>query len=170
MPTSGKVIGLILVVVGLVLCLGIGLWGGSYVARGESVSAAIFGLLLGSVIFLPLIGGGIYLMVKGAREAAELAEVEKQRKLLGLVTAQGQVNVADAALELRLNREEIKNAIYDLVSKGLFTGYINWDDGVLYSRQASELKGGKCPNCGGDIKLAGKGVTKCSYCGAEIFL
>jgi DNA-directed RNA polymerase subunit RPC12/RpoP len=52
----------------------------------------------------------------------------------------------------------------------LFSGYINWDDGVLYSKQASQLKTGTCPNCGAKLELAGKGVVKCSACGSEVFL
>ncbi len=27
-----------------------------------------------------------------------------------------------------------------------------------------------CPNCGGQLELGGKGIIKCPYCGAEIFL
>jgi DNA-directed RNA polymerase subunit RPC12/RpoP len=27
-----------------------------------------------------------------------------------------------------------------------------------------------CPNCGGELELAGKGLITCPYCGAEIFL
>jgi DNA-directed RNA polymerase subunit RPC12/RpoP len=28
----------------------------------------------------------------------------------------------------------------------------------------------KCPNCGGELTLAGKGVIKCPFCGSEVFL
>jgi ribosomal protein S27E len=29
---------------------------------------------------------------------------------------------------------------------------------------------GKCPNCGAPQVVAGKGVIRCDYCGAEFFL
>jgi DNA-directed RNA polymerase subunit RPC12/RpoP len=87
-----------------------------------------------------------------------------------MVLTQGQVRVAEAALELSASRDQVKEWIYDLVGKGLFTGYINWDEGVLYSKQASEMGTNKCPNCGGQLELAGKGVVRCPYCGTEIFL
>jgi hypothetical protein len=45
-----------------------------------------------------------------------------------------------------------------------------WDEGTLYSRDAAQLHGHKCPSCGGAVELAGKGVVGCPYCGAEIFL
>ena len=45
-----------------------------------------------------------------------------------------------------------------------------WDEGTLYSRDAAQLHGHKCPSCGGAVELAGKGVVRCPYCGAEIFL
>ena len=28
----------------------------------------------------------------------------------------------------------------------------------------------KCPNCAGELELAGKGVIQCPFCGAEVFL
>jgi predicted RNA-binding Zn-ribbon protein involved in translation (DUF1610 family) len=41
----------------------------------------------------------------------------------------------------------------------------------LYSSDASNLRGlEKCKNCGGEIKLAGKGVVVCPFCGTEYFL
>ena len=51
-----------------------------------------------------------------------------------------------------------------------FTGYINWDDGDLISLDAAKMDTTKCPRCGGELELVGKGVVKCPYCGTEIFL
>ena len=61
--------------------------------------------------------------------------------------------------------------LYDLVGLGLFTGYVDWRKGVLHSVEAAQLQGRQtCPNCGGELELAGKGLIRCPYCGAEIFL
>jgi hypothetical protein len=169
---TGKTIGLILVVAGVGLCLlstlwlGVGYFSSSY----ETLAAPVLGLGLAFIVAAPLVGVGVFLFIRGQRETAEFAEVEKERKLLGMVQAQGQAGIADVALELDASRDQVKEWVYDLVHKGLFAGYINWDEGTLYSRDAAQLRGNKCPNCGGEVELAGKGVIQCPYCGAEIFL
>ena len=99
-----------------------------------------------------------------------MAVVRRQKKLLGMVSVQGRVNVAEAALDLGIDREQVKSDVIDLVNKGLFAGYINWDDGDLISVDAAKMDTTKCPNCGGQMELAGKGYVKCQYCGADIFL
>ena len=74
-------------------------------------------------------------------------------------------------IKVPFTRDGVRADIYDLVSKGLFTGYIGWDRNMLYARQASQLRAGRtCPNCGGEVNLAGKGIVRCGFCGAEIFL
>ena len=169
---TGKTIGLVLIVVGVGVCLLSALWVGVGYASGNytSVAAPVLGLGLAFIIAAPIVGVGAFLLIRGRREAAEFAEVEKERRLLGIVQAQGQVRISDVALELDASRDRVKEWIYDLVHKGLFAGYINWDEGTLYSGDAAQLHGNKCPNCGGEVELAGKGVVKCPYCGAEIFL
>jgi hypothetical protein len=169
---TGKTIGLILIVTGTGLCLLSALWVGVGYASGNysNLAAPVLGLGLAFIIAAPIAGVGGFLFIRGRREAGEFAEVEKERKLLGMVQAQGQVQISDVALELDASRDRVKEWVYDLVNKGLFAGYINWDEGTLYSRDASQLHGNKCPNCGGEVELAGKGVVKCPYCGAEIYL
>jgi ribosomal protein S27AE len=169
---TGKSVGLILTVIGIGICLLSALWLGAGHAAGsyETLAGPLLGLGIVFVVTAPLIGVGIFLFVKGQREGAEFAEVEKERKLLGMVQAQGQVQISDVALELDASRDQVKAWVYDLVDKGLFAGYINWDEGTLYSRDAAQLHDNGCPNCGGEVELAGKGVVNCPYCGTDIFL
>jgi len=171
MANRGKLIGVILLAVGIVIMLLLIAWLGSGVAEGKlSASGLVLGIILGLIIVLPLVGGGVFLIVKGRGEARQLALLEKEKQLLGMISSQGQVSLGEAALELNISRSDLKQMIYDLVNKELFTGYINWDAGNLYAKEASEMRGNKCPHCGGQLELAGKGVVHCPYCGAEIFL
>jgi len=170
---TGKVIGIVLIVGGMGLCLLASLWVGMGYVGGnyEGLAAPMLGLGIVFIIAAPLVGVGVFMLVRGRSEAAQFAEAEKERKLLGMVQARGQVQVSDVALELDASRNTVKQWIYDLVNKGLFAGYINWDDGTLYSQDAAKMRGeNKCPNCGGQVELAGKGVVKCPFCGTEIFL
>ena len=120
---------------------------------------------------LPQLGFGAYLLMRGQQEAAVAETAGKQRQLLGMVKARGQVQIADLAIELRTSRDELQKMIYELVNMGLYSGYINWAEGTLYSSQASELRQlDRCKNCSGQLELAGKGVIRCPYCGTEYFL
>jgi len=172
---QGKLIGIILMFVGVACGALYVLWGVLNIA-GKDASLGGTGFVLGlAIVFLvvvaPLVGGGGFLFMKGRGEETAFAEVAKEKKLLNMVQTQGQVRVGEVALELDLTHDEVKDYVYDLVGKGLFTGYINWKDGVLFSKEASQMKSGdQCPNCGGKLELAGKGVVTCPYCGTDIFL
>jgi ribosomal protein S27AE len=168
----GRVIGSILIVVGVIGCLiGAAVVGGTFVSGDtQSIGGLVIGLALAVVLTAPLIAIGAFLLIRGQQEEAAMAEVKEQKKLLGMVRSHGRVNIPEAAVELDVSRDEVKGHVYDLVNKGLFTGYINWDDGELISVDAAKMDKTKCPNCGGQLELAGKGVVECPYCGSEIFL
>ena len=168
--STGKTVGTILIIIGLVIAaLGI-LWGLANLGGELETSGFVLVVGLSIIIALPFLGVGAYLIVQGRSEEAQMAEVQKEKQLLNMVATQGQVSIGEVALELDVSRDQIKAWVYDLVGKGLFSGYINWDDGLLISRRAVELRGNKCPNCGGQVELSGKGVVSCPYCGSEIFL
>jgi ribosomal protein S27AE len=174
MAASGRLVGLLLVSAGVIIGLVLGAWilASWSSDDGLETTGAIFALafLLGFLV-LPLAGSGIYFMVKGRAEAKDIQRVEEQRRLLDIISTRGQVAVPDLVLEMKSTRDKVQADLYDLVGRGLFSGYVDWSKGMLYSVEASKLQGQqKCPNCGGELQLAGKGLIKCPYCGAEIFL
>ncbi|MCA9878710.1 MAG: hypothetical protein KC442_13040 [Thermomicrobiales bacterium] len=166
-------IGLILIAVGAIIGVLGALWLFSGLGEGNlRGSGALFG---GAFIFLvlvaPLVGGGIFFLTRGRAEEQATARARAQRRLLDMVSTRGKISIIDIAQELKLSRGEIEGDLYDLVGMGLFTGYVDWNKGVLQSVEAARLQGEQhCPNCGGVLELAGKGLVKCPYCGAEIFL
>jgi hypothetical protein len=168
---QGKVVGIILAFVGLALGAAWAVWLAITIAAGDlqpGGAACGVGFLL--VIVLPFLAAGGYLLIRGREEAREFAEVEKEKRVLNMVQTQGRTRVSDVALELNVSRDQVKGYIYDLVGKGLFTGYIDWKEGVLYAKEAAEMETNKCPNCGATREFVGKGIVKCEYCGAELFL
>jgi ribosomal protein S27AE len=171
MQSSGKLIGSFLIVAALACGVLGGGWVASNLADQQLTSGGmILALALVVVVALPLLGAGVFLLARAGRESVEMARVAQQRQVLNTVLTQGQVRIAEVALEMNVSRDQVQAWLRDLVGKGLFSGYVNWDEGVLYSRQASQLKDNRCPKCGGEVKLAGKGVVACPSCGTEIFL
>jgi len=171
MVGQGKTVGCILVATALIIMLVAAIWLFSGLSEGKvEWTGFLLGLVLVGLLTLPLLGGGAFLLVRGRGEVQQFAKAKEQKKILNIIQTQGQVNVAELAIEMDLTRDQIKDYIYDLVGKGLFIGYINWNEGVLYARQASEMRTTKCPNCGGVREVVGKGIVMCPYCGSELFL
>lgn len=173
--TTGRIIGLVLMFAGVAICgivsLFLGLGAAGQGPTGLSNAGAVLGIALFGLVPLLILGGvGVFMFIKGGQEAVEMADVKQKERLLGMIQAAGKVPIGNAAIELKMSRDEIKNDIMELVNQGLFTGYINWQEGVFYSKDLSQLQTTKCPNCGGEREAVGKGIVKCPYCGAEIFL
>jgi DNA-directed RNA polymerase subunit RPC12/RpoP len=169
---QGRTVGWIMIFVGVVVfLLAISFVGSGYFSGKLELPGAVLGMILfGALPLLILAGVGSYLMVKGKAEARRQDLVKKQERLLGMIQVQGQVPLGNAMLELAMSREEITNAIYELVNLGLFTGYIDWEAMIFYSREAAAVGTNKCPNCGGIREFVGQGVIKCPYCGVSLFI
>lgn len=168
----GRTIGIILIAIGVIGCLIATALMASYVSEGNlTTSAAILGFGIFAAVFMIPLAAGVFMIWKGTQEAAAGEQAQKQRQLLNMVKTRGQVAISDLAIEMDSTRDQVQNMLHDLVGKGLFSGYVNWDEGMLYSRQASELRDrNTCEVCGGQLELAGHGVIRCPYCGTEYFL
>ncbi len=169
---SSRLVGIILTVVGIGLALIAGLWLATQASSGSTSSG---GVILGAgIAFIPvalLVGFGIYLFVRGGTEAEQESVMQKQRQLLDILKSRGQVGVNDMALEMHVTVEQVQQMVHQLVGLQVFSGYVNWDEGTLYSSDAKQLRElDHCKNCGGEITLAGKGIVVCKYCGTEYFL
>ena len=160
---QSRILGIVLVVVGI----GVAFFFGVGVATGRSAISAALGFVLFS---LPFLAVGLYFLLRSKGEVVEQTEADKERAILNAVMTRGRVGVADLAIENNASRDEVKRYVYDLIGKDLFRGYVNWDKGELVSAEAARIKDGTCPNCGGQVELAGKGLVRCPYCGTETYL
>lgn len=157
--------GILIFVVGVILLV---LLMSTEVLTPAGMAVGVFFVL---IVALPLVAIGVVLSLRARQEGKEEEIASRQRRLLDMVATRGELRISDAAIELKATRDQIQGWVYNLVGLGLFSGYINWDDGVLYSASASQLKElDTCKKCGGKVTLAGKGVLKCQYCGTEYFL
>jgi hypothetical protein len=162
-----RIIGIVMIVVSL----GVDAWLAAGTAEAVRQNRSITGHILGFVLFsLPFLAVGLYLLLASRGEVKAETTADKQRTILNAVMTRGRVSVADMAIECQVSREQVKVLIYDIIGKDLFRGYVNWERGELVSAEAAQIKDHTCPNCGGKVELAGKGLVKCPYCGTETYL
>lgn len=163
--------GLVICGAGAVAVLGLVVMVPRYLVGELTLTAALLGIALVLVLALPIAGFGVMMLVRGGQTARAAQDSIIMRRVLDAVTTRGQVALNDLAVELQVPRDQLKHWIYRLVGLGVFTGYVNWDDGLLYSTDAAHLRDStSCKKCGGEVQLAGKGVIRCPYCGTEYFL
>lgn len=167
-----KLIAIILAVIGLLWFLAVGGFLYSGVASGELTNA---GFMMGFIIFAgvpSVLGWGVaaYLHFRGVHEEKSERDARLQTVIAEAVQTRGEVDLDRLAWELSVSKKQVDRAVHELVGRDLFTGYVNWDERRLISVEASELPSDRCPNCGGEIKLAGRGVARCEHCGTETYL
>lgn len=172
---QGRLIGLILIAI----AFGVAVITSLFIAvqtseTGEGALTAGGAVIMAGLAFIPialLAGVGIFVYVKAGQEAEEESIIRKQRQLMDMVKSKGQLDIYEAAVELHVNVDTVKDMVHQLVGLQVFSGYVNWKDGKLFSSEASNLRELKeCEKCGAPIQLAGKGVVVCVGCGTEYFL
>ncbi len=170
---SGRVVAFIMILAGIAIAgFGVAFTVGQY-SGGEltGIGPVIVGIGIFGFVGLVVGGIGVVLLTRTRQEAVEDEERAELRKILDLVKSKGQVQISEVVIELGTNTKEVQGQIHSLVGMGLFSGYINWDEGTLYSEEAGNIRDlQRCKVCGGEVKFAGKGVLTCPYCGTEYFL
>jgi len=170
---SGRTVGLIVILGGIGLaCVGslVSVLAVTTIAN-IAMGWVLLGILFSFIVPSPLIGFGIRRFRRGQQTLQELATIKKQKMLLLVVKDRGVIALGDLASALNTDIEEVKHLIFDLVGKGLFHGYINWDDGMLFSKHAVVLQGTThCPYCGGEQRFVGRGIIPCQYCNTQVLL
>ena len=169
---GGRTVGVVLMLISAVLLVAFGAWASVALITSETTSGGlVLGMVIAVAVLGPVFGIGAYVFRKGTAEQTEFASVKQEKKILNMVLTQGQVTIAELVAELEAPRESIEEMIRNLVGKQLFSGAINWEKGILYSVESQDLTADrKCPNCGGELTFAGKGLIACPYCGSEVFL
>jgi len=96
---------------------------------------------------------------------------QKQRDLVSVVWGRGKATLAQLATELRLSPPRVHELLVESMRAGVFTGFVDPRTEEVVSAAATDLRQGRrCPSCGGQMDLAGRGLVVCSYCRAEVFL
>ncbi len=169
---SGRIVGIIMMIGSAILFLGFTAWALTAMGTGETSSGGlVLGIFLALLVMAPVFGVGVYLLRKGSAEKEDYARVAQEKTVLNMVLTQGQVTIAEVVVELGVPQDQVEDMIRNLVGKQLFSGAIDWDRGILYSVESQQLTEGKtCPNCGGQLEFAGKGLIVCPYCGSQVFL
>ncbi len=173
MRNSSEYVGIGLVAAGILVALAIAGWLVSGLVSSDlQAGGAILGGIMGLMfLVLPLVGIGGFIFLRARSESQQLEEVAVQRRLLARIELAGEIGVTELALDTGLTRDDVRANLVDLVSKGLFSGYVDWNRGRLFARQATELRElSHCQSCGSELELAGKGLIRCPYCGTEYFL
>lgn len=170
---SGRVVAIVMILAGIAIA-GFGVvFSVAQYSGGEltGIGPVIVGIGVFGFVGLVVAGIGVVVLNRSRQEAAEDEERAELRKILDLVKSKGQVQISEVVIDLGTSTKEVQDQIHSLVGMGLFSGYINWDEGTLYSEEAANIRDLKrCKVCGGEVEFAGKGVVACPYCGTEYFL
>lgn len=171
--SSVRRLGIALSVIGFAIAVTAGLILAVRFSRGETEMGGV--IVSAAAVFIPvglLVAAGIYLYVRQApREEAEPeSTMPQQREIVVWLNSQSQVRIADVARTMSIDVEQVERMVHELISLRVFSGYVNWQAGVLVRIDADRLRAmQRCQTCDSPLDLASNSGA-CSVCQTEYFL
>lgn len=123
------------------------------------------------IVSSPLFGYGILTYARSTEDEAYATndDMEKPRLLLDYLHEHGQSDISILAKELDTTPSNIKQYINELSELSLFSGIIDWDNGLIALAKPSVIEAlDICKSCKNPIKIYGN-VTTCQHCGTEYY-
>ncbi len=170
---SGRLLGIVLSVMGFTIAVAAGLYLAVRLSRSE---LDVTGVLVGAgLAFIPvalLAGAGLYIYAQNARreEPEPESTMRQQRDLVDWLRSQGHISLDDAAQRLNVEVDAVRAIVRELIGLRVFSGYVDWQSGVLYQVETERLRAmHDCQTCGSPIDVPENGVVGCKGCQTEYF-
>ncbi len=94
--------------------------------------------------------------------------MNRDKKLLEIFKDRTEISFDEISVELGISERDAYQAVRHLITKKLFTGYVNWGEGLVCPRPDMTIEETNCPACGSAVKTTPRGTKKCVACGAEL--
>lgn len=144
----GQLLGIGATLVGFIIIALAGINLASQITRpGADAGNLILGALLTLAFAVPFLGYGMFAYALHAQDEPEPEEsdVAIQRRIVEFVNAHGMTTFPTLAEELNLDEQRIRDLVLDLLQLRIFGGFVDWDQGILYARNAAQLNDSNQP-------------------------
>ena len=119
----------------------VGLWVAIQVSADQPLGNLLGIALVGFMPSALLAGYGAYQYIRVGEEPDIIPDIDirQQRELVDLIHQRGMISITDASHELGIKEHDVHDAIRQLLELEIFTGDVDWKEGVIYSQKVQKL-------------------------------
>jgi hypothetical protein len=131
----------IMIGIGFGIAVLVGLWLAIQVATGQDLLDQLGIAVVGFIPSTLLVSIGAYRYIQADTEPDVIPDVDvwHQRELVDLLHKNRSISVHDAAQQLGISENDVKESVRQLLELGIFTGDIDWETDTLYSKHTKKL-------------------------------
>jgi hypothetical protein len=141
-----QLIGITSTIVGFIIVGVAGVTLATQVTRpGADVGGVLLQALIAFLFAAPFIGYGIFSYVLNSEsddDTATDSDVNLQLRIVDFVRNKGMATFDEVAQELELDEATVRDLVADLLRLRIFGGVVDWNAGVLYAKNATQLADG----------------------------